>query len=336
MTTYGDGAAAFVSQYKWMGIFTGDPGNRSRTNQANPFSGSCFAPGTEVMTRSRHSIKIEYLKEGTEILTQGGSDPQYGICSDEEVIHPTSGPAGTGHGKMALWGFNEHKPFFTAGHVFHTTTGPRAVDPTIAKEENPWVEVGRLEAGHSLLHTHDGHSYDIVPITRLHFETARCHHVYGVHLRSGLRSYHANGYLVHLNYPEITIKSLSKLMLPMSQREQLGLLARFGELRPLFERFGALTLLEALDGQLRGVDGLPKNLIDKKKHYRMKPGAEHIKRTWVLEDDKPWNTSVKLPTIQAHEGVIHINGKYVQHAKISASRILWSQPIGEKLWNTAI
>ena len=137
MTTYGDGAAAFVSQYKWMGIFTGDPGNRSRTNQANPFSGSCFAPGTKIMTRSRHSVKIEHLKEGTEILTQGGSDPQYGICSDEEVVHPTSGSAGSGHGKMALWGFNEHKPFFTAGHVFHTTTGPRAVDPTIAKEENP-------------------------------------------------------------------------------------------------------------------------------------------------------------------------------------------------------
>ena len=156
--------------------------------------------------------------------------------------------------------------------------------------------------------------------------------MYGVHLRSGLRSYHANGYLVHLNYPEITIKSLSKLLLPMSQRERLVLLASFGELRPLFERFGALTLLEALDGQLRGVDGLPKNLINKKKHYRMKPGVEHIKRTWVLEDDEPWNTGVKLPTIQVHEGVIHINGKYVKHAKVSAARILWSRPIGEKLW----
>ena len=228
-TTYADGTAAFVSQYKYLSIFTGDKGYRSRFHTEPPFSGSCFAPGTKVLTRSKHEFKIEDLKEGIEILTQGGSNPQYGICSDEDVIHPTSSLEDSSHGRLSLWGFNDVKPFFTAGHVFHTTTGPRAAHPTIAKQENPWVEVGRLQAGHSLLHTHDGTSYKVVPIKSLHFGTAKCEHVYGVHLRSGLRSYHANGYLVHLNYPEITIKSLSRLLMPMSQRERLRLLASFSD-----------------------------------------------------------------------------------------------------------
>lgn len=45
----------------------------------------------------------------------------------------------------------------------------------------------------------------------------------GIHLRDGLRSYHANGYRVRLNYPEITIKSLARtvLSLPGQAREKV-------------------------------------------------------------------------------------------------------------------
>jgi len=34
--------------------------------------------------------------------------------------------------------------------------------------------------------------------------------IYGVHLREGNRSYHANGYVVHSNYPEITMDRIER------------------------------------------------------------------------------------------------------------------------------
>lgn len=46
--------------------------------------------------------------------------------------------------------------------------------------------------------------------------------VYGLHLREGLRSYHVNGYLVALNYPEITMARLAEgaANLPIQAQKQ--------------------------------------------------------------------------------------------------------------------
>jgi hypothetical protein len=82
------------------------------------------------------------------------------------------------------------------------------VEPELARRENAWVDVGKLRTGHVLYQLKADHkSYDLVPITSIEVETfTKPRDVYGVHLRSGERSYHANGYLVSVNYPEITIK----------------------------------------------------------------------------------------------------------------------------------
>ena len=81
--------------------------------------------------------------------------------------------------------------------------------------------------------------------------------MYGVHLREGLRSYLANGYLVAMNYPEVccttpTLEALASLFrskqftqtsierklvsLPMYQQKQC--VRAIHELRPLLETFG--------------------------------------------------------------------------------------------------
>jgi hypothetical protein len=101
---------------------------------------------------------------------------------------------------------DDEAPFFTAGHVFHTTTGLRAVDAELAMKENPWAEVGRLLPGHIVYRLAKfGGGYDQVPVIRINSrQMPEVMEVYGVHLREGRRSYHANGYLVMVNYPEVS------------------------------------------------------------------------------------------------------------------------------------
>lgn len=99
---------------------------------------------------------------------------------------------------------DDEKPFFTAGHIFHTTSGLRAVEPSIAKSENPWLDVNALAPGHVLYrHRENGQGYELVEIKHISREHVEDVQVYGVHLREGHRSYHANGYLVAVNYPEV-------------------------------------------------------------------------------------------------------------------------------------
>lgn len=100
-------------------------------------------------------------------------------------------------------------PFATPGHVFHTTTGLRAVDPSVASRENAWLDVRTLRVGHFLYRLReDGRDgYDTVEIKSIQHTSTELRTVHGIHMHSGLRSYHANGYLVHLNYPEVSKKT---------------------------------------------------------------------------------------------------------------------------------
>lgn len=68
------------------------------------------------------------------------------------------------------------------------------------------MQPGRLLIGHSLLRWNaESNQYEVVVIDSLHCEQRPdVTEVYGVHLREGLRSYHANGYLVAVNYPEVS------------------------------------------------------------------------------------------------------------------------------------
>lgn len=66
--------------------------------------------------------------------------------------------------------------------------------------------MGILGQGHVLLKLgRDGRSYDHVEIKSIRIVESDVKRVYGVHLREGQRSYHANGYLVAVNYPEVSM-----------------------------------------------------------------------------------------------------------------------------------
>ena len=113
-----------------------------------------------------------------------------------------SKPAQQAH--LLIYSIDDEAPFFTAGHVFFTATGLRALDPSLAMKENPWSDIGRLSVGHRLLRLQpDSTKYEEVPIESISSAfLPDVKYVYGVHLREGRRSYHANRYLVAVNYPE--------------------------------------------------------------------------------------------------------------------------------------
>ena len=129
---------------------------------------------------------------------------------------------------MALYGFNGEQPFVTAGHVFFTTAGPRAIDPSIASMENPGVVVGQLGVGDALLKRDaEKGGYISVPIRSLSSALARGGWVYGLHFRQdahGGSRYHANGYLVAANYPQLTMKRFTDRLAALPPRQQRGVL----------------------------------------------------------------------------------------------------------------
>ncbi|KAJ4208239.1 hypothetical protein NW759_013674 [Fusarium solani] len=214
--------------------------NLNNTTETGAESGNqamgCFIAGTKVETSSG-SKAIEELSEGDQVLTRSGEAQQWGTRSDEVVENPSPD---------TLYGFNGESPFFTAGHPFFTTTGLRSVDPHTARKENPWLEVGQLKPGHVLLRLNAEKKYEREVINSINVSQSDVASVYGVHLREGLRSYHANGYLVAINYPEITAVSITRQLQTFPPAERAAMLQSLSVLKPLFERFGAGTVMDKL------------------------------------------------------------------------------------------
>ncbi|KAF9767549.1 hypothetical protein IL306_015278 [Fusarium sp. DS 682] len=196
-----------------------------------------FVPGTMVEVQG-YTKAIEHLYENDQVLTRAGESPQYGLRSDEVVECPAP---------RVLYGFNDERPFFTPAQPFVTTTGIRAIDPNAALRANPWLEVGRLMPGHVVLRLDASKTnYERVAIRNIQANQSEGGNVYGLHLREGLRSFHANGYLVSLNYPEITAVSMAKQLRGMHPDAKAEMIENFKELKPLFERFGAEGFVDRL------------------------------------------------------------------------------------------
>ena len=319
-TVYGDPVVAFMNDFMDLGVFDGTPSmiERSTREQIGSFLGGCFRSGTKVLTRDSH-VAIEDANEGLEVLTRAGDQPQYGICSDE-VVYQESGTEGL----KTLWGINDEVPFFTANHVFHTTTGLRAIDPAGSRSENPWIDVGTLQAGHVLLHTRDGRSYDEVPIHRLTSVATTDNRVYGLHLREGLRTYHANGFLVNLNYPEITIKSIGRALQQFSQPQRLSMLRAIHEIKPLLDRFGAHTMLDRLAVDINHASETSSMTPYAGPAVEVDICLNDLKRAWEIVYESPDNMKDAVcNNIEVYEGLFFVNGELCSLASVSGNEVHW-------------
>ena len=94
------------------------------------------------------------------------------------------------------------------------------------------------------------------------------------------------------------------------------------ELGPLFKRFGADTILETLDRQIRE-PARYKNTNAVRKQAHRKRGVQHISRHLKLRDDKGQvSYDSSLPFLDLYQGVLYVNGKYYKHAELKGQRIL--------------
>ncbi|KAJ0150887.1 Guanine nucleotide exchange factor SRM1 [Fusarium oxysporum f. sp. albedinis] len=306
------------------------PGRLSQYKHQPPSNngpGTCFVAGTRIITKSGNK-PIEDLEENDWVLTNGAND-EWGLVSDERVVIPVDSPI--------IYGFNDEAPFFTAGHVFHTTTGLRALDAELAMKENPWAEVGRLSAGHILYRLgKDGRTYDQVPILDINWrQMPEVTEVYGVHLREGRRSYHANDYLVMVNYPEITLKRICSTLATFSQEDQVRLLQSLKELNPLFERFGIATVSEMVQ---REVDAAKNNLTARMYNVTENKlaGLAHASVCFNPEEIPTVDYSqlpYALPVVTLFDGVILVNGVVCEYGRVdnANSEVRWSRFISQNM-----
>ena len=322
-TESGENLASFISKFRSNSVFKADaPGVGNRSTEQDLWNsnsqhwydgGGCFVAGTEVMTEGGQSIPIEQIREGTPVLTRADTN-ELGWASDELVEISIGGQ------EITLFGLNQDEPFFTSNHVFMTTGGHRALNPEGARRENPYLEVGHLQVGDVVFQTTGDNIYETITIEKIPVKRVALDYVYGVHLREGLRSYHANGYLVYLNYPEITLASLGRSILAMTHHEQLKILSSFYELRPLLERFGGPLVLDAFHKQLaeNGAKTLPQKsststLLDADQCYEL-----------VSQEGK---ALANLPLLTVHRGLLQVGPEACEYYSLLSRRITWSRPI---------
>ncbi|KAI9154789.1 hypothetical protein HJFPF1_07346 [Paramyrothecium foliicola] len=219
----------------------------SREDVESMPSFNCLAPGTIIHTETG-SKAVQDLQDGEALLARGNFKEYkraatYGKVSREDRRIPVEG--------AVLYGFNDEDAFFTSSHIFHTTTGLRALDPSLACRQNPTLAIGQLNIGHVLFRIDDELNYSYVVIRSISSREAPdldC--VYNLHL-SEARSYHANGYLVSVSYPEITPKDVAESLQRLSPYDRLRLLQKFPEVQAILQQHDTETLRQALDIEIK-------------------------------------------------------------------------------------
>ncbi len=163
---------------------------------------SCFSPDTMIFT-DHGPVEISMIGTGTRVLTK--PPLQYGITSQEIVIRETVTGKRNIERALLLYGFNGERPFVTAGHIFFTSTGPKALDPRTAQAENPGIHVTKLKVGDAVYRLNaEGTDCIEVPICSVNYERASCSTVHGLHFARGANGgrYFANSWWVGENYRE--------------------------------------------------------------------------------------------------------------------------------------
>ena len=224
---HGTAVRNFVNSYcPGMNLATGkQPDNEQRGVY------SCFTKETQITLASGKQLPIEQVTAGTKILAHGGD---ISTVTEEDVQNH----APDGH---YTFGINEDEPFFAPSHPFWTTDGWKCLFPAPATEENPHMDFKQLQIGDivfRIVPNTDTLMYKPVRIRKISMKRVDCPFTfYGLHL-DGVRSYHANGYVVAANYPVLTEKRIKESFQKLSEEEQLkvsdGLRSMVPELNKLF------------------------------------------------------------------------------------------------------
>ena len=228
----------------------------------------CFVPGTPVLICDEDElieVPIDEVGAGDAVVSGHGVLSR---CTAEAVRIPLLCDA-------PVYGINDDPPFFSAGHLFLTPDGWRALDPATARSENPDRDVAPLQEGdlvyvvgsrvrageeHGACYEHrageercgGGITHRTVRVDRITRAVLPAGSwLYGLHL-DGDPSYHAHGYCVGANYPVFTERRMAEGFSLLSAAERDLVRDALAPVMPLLTRaLGAFVghpLLRALAG----------------------------------------------------------------------------------------
>jgi hypothetical protein len=213
-TAYGEQIASSISS-SVMGFAS------STWNKVTGGGGGCFIAGTQVLLSDGSEINIEQIEPGYRVLSFGNRCCKQG---DEQVTQKL--------GDQLLYGFNEMEPFFTGGHCFQTTDGWKAICPELTKNENVTLDPGKLQVGDLVFKRNTDGSYQTVELTNISSISIPANtDTYGL-LLIGDTSYHANNYVVAMNYPVITAGYMRKGLAKLSIKERARVMKYFSKIKP--------------------------------------------------------------------------------------------------------
>lgn len=194
-------------------------------------TGGCVTGDTMIRLGNGREIPISKIHPGMKILSD---KRRISVTSDEQIVnrHITR-----------LYGINKIPPFMSWEHAVMTTDGWKSLDPETTNKINSFYQATLLREGDMVV-TSDGIK-KVDTITRKYADADKNEYFvgYDLHFREGYHSYFANGILVLLNYPEITLSRVKKVMKEMNADEQERLVNMVKQNYDIFcDIFGELTM----------------------------------------------------------------------------------------------
>ena len=227
--SYGNAVVGFLGgKPSALRLTTGQDPQNVVYNYDGGGGGGCFVPGSPVHLEDGTTIPIERLAKGHRVLARDGA---VGEHTEERVVEEI-------HASMPVYGINDDEPFFSAGHLLWTREGWKAIEPSIAEEENPSRRIGKLEPGDTVLRLRGGTGpgYDEIKIDKIPSKLVPAgSHLHGAHL-DGAASYHVHGYVVGMNYPMITEKRLADGFATLTASERAQLASTLAPVMPLLRK----------------------------------------------------------------------------------------------------
>ncbi|KAJ8313358.1 hypothetical protein KUTeg_009144 [Tegillarca granosa] len=296
----------------------------------NPFG--CFLNRTLVLMKDGSQKEIESISENENII---GMDSVIGTVSSEKVSNFTQG-------QLVVFGFNNEEPFFTASHPFMTDQGWMALNPFEARKENNWLDVGQLKEGQYVKKieefdkTTGSIRYQRIKIESIQSKTYPAGTpIYGLHLREGPRSYHANGYLVHLNYPEITSDRIKKGISNLSILELEKFVTTIKSFGPCIEKIlgpGAAAVLETFsENHSIFQTEVDEHISGFKKARNNLPLNEVVALDMHVQSasDKELPKDLQIPNrISLIKGLLYLEGIHMKSIKqLDSDTIFWERTV---------
>ncbi len=202
-TVYGGPVNDWLGRYRGLGGFLNGPSGSNTESHTNGSGGGgfcgCFVPGTPILLADGSSRAVEEIGPGTAVISRDGSVH----CRSDQDVHWQI------DAHELLFGINDYPPFFNASHPFMTTAGWKSMAPKVSRQINSDLDIfGPLQVGDMLLQAEEGlplryRQVRINQITRMLARDAGSQNIYSLHLRQDNPGYHAHGFLVAVNYPQL-------------------------------------------------------------------------------------------------------------------------------------